>query len=241
MRLPFNDSDQQMGGHGARYLRHHRVFAGSKKVPDAQVLLDPFEDQLHLPAALIQRAHGQWGQRGIVGQKHPCPVRLGIFESEAPQMLGKVIGDVNAVELNGQDNSARGSVDPGRVHAAGVHAAFGSRRRGRSRLMQIEESAEVRTTPVHHVKSRRLYWQDIELQARRTLDVEPAVSHDQAHCPSVINSPVPLIQSVRERGSGGPTAQAQVQPLSIVLKSHRYWPYSRYASIKPNPIGLQTR
>jgi hypothetical protein len=48
----------------------HRVLARSQKAFDAQMLLDPLEKLLHLPAALIQRDDGQWRQRRVVGQKH---------------------------------------------------------------------------------------------------------------------------------------------------------------------------
>ena len=46
MKLLFNDSDQHVGGHGAPDLRLHRVLADAQKALDAQVLFDPFEEQL---------------------------------------------------------------------------------------------------------------------------------------------------------------------------------------------------
>jgi len=97
MELLFDDSDQHVGGNGAPDLRLHRVLARAQKTLDAQVLFDPFEKQLHLPAALVQRGNGQRRQRRIVGQKHQRFARLGVVESDAPQMLrvvAWVIGDV---------------------------------------------------------------------------------------------------------------------------------------------------
>ena len=52
MQFFFDDSDEHVGGHGAPDLRLHRVLAGAKKFLDAQMLFDPFEEQLHLPTAL---------------------------------------------------------------------------------------------------------------------------------------------------------------------------------------------
>ena len=48
------NGDQQVGRYGNPYLRLHRVFAGAEEHLDAQVLLDPFEEQFHLPALAVQ-------------------------------------------------------------------------------------------------------------------------------------------------------------------------------------------
>lgn len=40
---------------------------------DTQVLLDPFEEEFHLPAALVEGADGQRWKRGVVGKKHQAP------------------------------------------------------------------------------------------------------------------------------------------------------------------------
>lgn len=37
------------------------------------MLLDPFEEEFHLPAALVERADGQRWKRGVVGKKHQAP------------------------------------------------------------------------------------------------------------------------------------------------------------------------
>jgi hypothetical protein len=41
-------------------LRLDRVLVGAIKRLDAQVLLDPFEKQLDLPALAVLLRHGQW-------------------------------------------------------------------------------------------------------------------------------------------------------------------------------------
>ena len=52
---PFlHDGDQQISRYGYRYLRLHRVLAGAKEHLDAQVLLDPFAEQRHLPTLAIK-------------------------------------------------------------------------------------------------------------------------------------------------------------------------------------------
>lgn len=81
----FDDGKQHVGGHGTPDLRLHRVLARAQKALDAQMLLDPFEEQRHLPAALVQRGKGQRRQRRVVGQKHQRLARHGGFVADAPQ------------------------------------------------------------------------------------------------------------------------------------------------------------
>ena len=163
MKLLFNDGDQHICGDGAPDLRLHCVLARAQKALDAQMLLDPFEEQFHLPAALVQCSNGQGRQRRVVGQKHQRLARLGVFVADAPQMLGIVGGYVKTVEANRliADHS-RASVGLGRVHALGIHPAFGAGHKERSRLMYLEESPEVQVTPIHHVKRSRFDRQDVE-------------------------------------------------------------------------------
>ena len=79
MKLLFNDGDQHIGSDGAPDLRLHGVLAVADETLDAQVLLDPLEEQLDLPAALVQRGNGQRRQRCVVGQKHQRFARIGVF------------------------------------------------------------------------------------------------------------------------------------------------------------------
>ena len=163
MKLLFNNGNQHVSGNGAPDLRLHRVLARSQKTLDAQMLFYPLEEQLHLPAAFVQSRNGQRRQRRVVGQKHQRLARLGVFESDTPQMLGIILRNIESVEPNHliADHSGA-SVGLGRVHAMGVHAAFCAGHKERSRLMNLEESAEVQVTPVHHVKRSRFDGQDVE-------------------------------------------------------------------------------
>ena len=46
------------------------------EVLDAQVLLDPLEEQLDLPAALVERSDCQRRQSHVIGQEDECFARL---------------------------------------------------------------------------------------------------------------------------------------------------------------------
>ena len=163
MERLFDDGNQHVGGHGAPDLRLHRVFARAQKTLDAQMLLDPFEERLHLPAALIQRGNGQRRQCRVVGQKYQRLARHGVVVSDASQMFGILAGHVKTVESNRLiADHTRASVSLGRVHTLCVHPAVGAGHKERACLMQPEESTEVQITPIHHVIRPRFDGQDIE-------------------------------------------------------------------------------
>ena len=62
------------------------------------MLLDPFEEQLHLPAALVQRADGCRRQRKVVGEKHQRFAGLRIFEADATQRLREILLAVKPID-----------------------------------------------------------------------------------------------------------------------------------------------
>ena len=152
MQFLFDDGDQHIGRHRAPDLRLHRVLAGAQEFLDAQMLLDPLEEQLHLPTALVQRGNGQWRQAGIVGQKHQRLAGFRVVEADAPvaglgpQVIGIPLGDVKAIQCNGLiANHPGGSVGFGRIHASGIEIALGAGHKERARLMQGIQSGEIQT------------------------------------------------------------------------------------------------
>ena len=51
-------------------LVHHRVLTGAKEGLDFNVLFDPFEDQLNLPALLVDIGNGLDRPVELVGYEH---------------------------------------------------------------------------------------------------------------------------------------------------------------------------
>ena len=49
----FDESDERKSDHGDADLSHHCIQRGTQKGFDLEVLFDPFEEQLHLPAAFV--------------------------------------------------------------------------------------------------------------------------------------------------------------------------------------------
>src|SRR5271165_724881 len=87
---------QHIDTNGNPYLGLHRVVAGPVKVFDPQVLLDPFEEQLHLPTALVEQCDGRGRERKIVCQKDQALVRLRIDVMDAAQFV-RVMFDARRV------------------------------------------------------------------------------------------------------------------------------------------------
>ncbi len=65
-------------------LSFHGILGCPIKYLDPEMLLDPFEKRLHLPAAVIQVGDGYCRKDKIVGQKHECFVALGIELADTP-------------------------------------------------------------------------------------------------------------------------------------------------------------
>jgi hypothetical protein len=60
MQAFLGNSDQHVCADRDPDFRLDRVLVGAIKRLDAQVLLDPFEKQLDLPALAVLLRHGQW-------------------------------------------------------------------------------------------------------------------------------------------------------------------------------------
>lgn len=85
MQFLFNNGDQHISRDGAPDLRLHGVLAVTQKIFDAQILLNPFEEQFNLPTTFVQRRNGCCWQRSIVRQKHQRLTGISIFESNPTQ------------------------------------------------------------------------------------------------------------------------------------------------------------
>ena len=70
MKFLLDDGNQYVSRHGAPDLRLDGVLAVAQELLDSQVLLDPFEEQLYLPAIFVKCGDGQWRQDKVVGQKY---------------------------------------------------------------------------------------------------------------------------------------------------------------------------
>jgi len=66
-QLFFDDSHKDINGDGDPDLGFHRILRGPVKSLDAEMLLDPFEEQLDFPPAPEELGDGQGRQSKVVG------------------------------------------------------------------------------------------------------------------------------------------------------------------------------
>ena len=90
----FHDGDQYIGAHRDPDLRLDGVLAGAQKRLDAQMLLDPLEEQLDLPSLSIQQRDHFGFQGEIVGQKREPLARFLVPNDDAAQSGGIVLARV---------------------------------------------------------------------------------------------------------------------------------------------------
>ena len=153
MKFLLDDSDQHIGGYGTPYLGLDCVFAVADEALDAQMLLDPFEKQFHLPAALVELGDGQRGKQGIVGEEHQRLSGYWVLESHSAQLIGVV----HCGFFDGQGDTliadyACGPIDWLGTNAAGAGIGFGASDKVSSALMQGVETLEIQVTSIHDVE-----------------------------------------------------------------------------------------
>ena len=82
------DGHEQVNADGNPDLGLDRVGGGSIEGLDPKVLFDPFEEQLHPPAALVQVGNGQGRKGEVVGQEDQALPGIGIDVTDAAKRIG---------------------------------------------------------------------------------------------------------------------------------------------------------
>ena len=98
------------------YLRLHGVFAQPEERLHAKVLLDPFEEELDLPASLVNFRDYQGIDLEVVGDEDQELSRFRVPEAYPPQVVREELPCLRPVEADGLVGSQAG----GLVHCAGI-------------------------------------------------------------------------------------------------------------------------
>ena len=76
------------------------------------MLFDPLEEQLDLPARLVERADGGGRQREVVGQEDQRFSGFWVFEANTAQMFGIILAAGDSGQRNGLiANDTRAAID----------------------------------------------------------------------------------------------------------------------------------
>ena len=160
MQAFFGNGDQQVCGYGYPDLRLDGVLAGSEEHLDAQMLFDPLEEQLYLPALAIQVGNQLGFEREVVGQKNQALARI-VLDHHPAHRRGVVLARKltrQHTSLIAYHRSGR-SVHGMRVTPLELGIAFGTGHKEGLGLVNHEQSCKVQITPVHQVESPRLQHQ----------------------------------------------------------------------------------
>lgn len=101
MELFLHNSDQHIYGESDPDLSQYRIFRCSIEILDSQVLFEPTEKELDLPAAAIQFCHGDGRNREVVGQEDKSIVRFRIDKFDQAQFVRIIPACIKVDECDG--------------------------------------------------------------------------------------------------------------------------------------------
>ena len=162
-KLLLDDRHQDIDADSDPNLRPHSVLGGAVEALDAQVLLDPLEEQFHLPSAPVQGADGRCWQGKLVGQEHQVLAGLGIAIADASQLAWVVLGGIEAVKGDGLvADEFRVAIHRRRIQAPCIEVLLGAGDEEASHLIERIEPLEVQVTPIHDVEGTGLDKQQVQ-------------------------------------------------------------------------------
>lgn len=163
MQTFFQNGDQQVNGDGAPDLGAHGVGRSAVKGFDAQMLLEPFEEQFNLPAAAIQLGDGQGWDGEVIGQKDQNLAGFGIVKADATQRGGIIkLGFQTGGDHSLVKAQAGGFVNGPGVTAGTAEVFLGTGDEESAGLVETMESGEVEITAIHDVEGTSLPDQLVE-------------------------------------------------------------------------------
>ena len=163
MQAFLGNGDQHVSADCNPDLRLDRVLVGAIKRLDAQVLLDPFEEQLDLPALAVQVCNQLGFEGEVVGQKRDPLARL-VLDDHTSQRGGIVLAGIK----EGQHTCLIAhDVRAGSVHGVGVTPlelgiGLGTGDEEGVGLMNHKQSLEIQVPAIEQVVRARLDVQQVQ-------------------------------------------------------------------------------
>ena len=144
-------------------LRLHRVLRRAVELLDPKMLLDPLEEEFHLPAAFVERADGGGRKREVVGDEDQRLAGLGALEADAPQKFGVILTGVEAVQGDGLvANDAGRAIRRRRIDAMSIDVRLGTRDEEGPGLVQHIKAGKVDVATIHDVDGSGFRQEHIE-------------------------------------------------------------------------------
>src|SRR5712692_9395174 len=176
MESLLDDGDQNIGGDGDPDLRLNAILGSPVEGFDPQMLLDPFEKELDLPAAAVQFGDRKRGQGEIVGQEDEGLGGFGILKTDAAQRGLEALVRVEAREDDTLVADQAGlAIDRMRVPPLNLKIRFTASHEEAARLVEAIKAFKVQEATIHDVESAGLGQQlveDVDLMHLAITDVE---------------------------------------------------------------------
>ena len=127
------------------------------------MLLDPFEEQFHLPATAIKFGDGQGRKVEIVGKEDEQLVVFGIVELHAAQLDRVILAGSYPGQHDGLVATQAGRfVDRLRINPPVLKIGFGARNKEGLSQMQGMEPGEVDIASIHDIEAAGLEGNPVE-------------------------------------------------------------------------------
>ena len=163
MKTLFNECHQDIHTDGGPDLGFDGILGGTVEGFDTQVLFNPFEEQLDLPAIAVEFGDGVCGQGKVVGEEIERLVCLWVAVFDASQWLWVVGGGADTGQDNGLvTEQAGGFIDRSRVTAAVAGIGLGPDNEEGGGDSQGEQALEIEVGAVHDVAGTRLGDEQVE-------------------------------------------------------------------------------
>jgi hypothetical protein len=138
-------------------LRPHRVLAGAVEHFDAQMLLDPLEEQLHLPALAIQVGNQCGFENEVVRQKNDAFACF-VLDNDTAQQCRIVLAGVKQRQYT---RLIAHDIRLDLVHRVGISAlelciALGASDKERVGLMNYKQALEIQITAIQQIERKVL-------------------------------------------------------------------------------------
>lgn len=163
IQLLAHNSDQYIDADRYPNLSSDRVFRCAVERFDTQMLLDPFEKQLHLPAGAIKHRDRDCWLAHVVGQEDQTLSAFWIDIDNAPQDLGVMVARIDTGQYDGliAANPAL-LVYGGGIPSSELEVLLCPCYEKRTRAVNFVEPGEIHISPVHDVEGTRFECQLVE-------------------------------------------------------------------------------
>jgi len=156
-KLLLDDRRQDINRDGHPDLSLHGVFGGSVECLDPEVLFDPTEEQLDLPAELVKQSDGQGGKREVVRQERQIAAIVPVEKADAAEAIGIRLLRIEAAEDHRLiATQVHGLIHRSRKEARTLQVRLGPDDEERPVLMKSEEAAIIDIAAVEDIEAAGL-------------------------------------------------------------------------------------